>query len=1652
MPVETDATLEGQQGETPEAPDVEGNFSYTSLDAVRKKLLDLSGRNPLLNYKHRRASSVRIIDELPNQLFEQLKDGKTFKFVPVAEPTREELIDEGLVELKSYPSAEYWAKHLGFNTSYELPNESDGDDEERHQDLDIQTLMYTPDLESKMRGIKVRADTAIAESGSNVLYLVLGFLEWYETREAVQKRWAPLFTVPVKIDKGELDKELGVFRYTITLKDEGLLSNITLQEKLLHDFELSLPEVTEDTDPESYFQAIGRTVLKQKPRWKLHRMATLALLNFSKQVMYKDLDPENWPDDKPIADHPVVKQFFASQQEQEQDQQLVSFAEEYDIDNRDDIHTRFPLVYDADSSQHSALIDAVDGKNLVIEGPPGSGKSQTITNLIAASIANGKRVLFVAEKMAALEVVKKRLDDAGLGDFCLELHSHKTQRKRLLEDLMRRSGKQYNEPSDIQTEITHFEGHKSELNKYAKEINSEWQQTGLSIHKIFNAATRFREQLKIDPSLIEITLREGQTLTPVLRHRFVDNARLLANIFEQVQAQADNLDIANHHWFGVNNCDLAGMEHQHLTALLVAWNAQLTDLANATQNTVESYELADNALDDFSQIESFVAAATALPDLLGGEPLQLLGAFLQHEASVWSGLLDEYEALYQRQGQLETCFTNEAIVANATSESIVSALTTLENSGVLLFGTIEGIHTHAITAGQLHQQLAGFGEQLRLMGERFPNALNPLCNGSFTGLQELRIFMKLVCALPVEHWQFRAAVFDNPEMDVLLDAVSDKFTSLLPVHENLREVFDLQKLPDSNELNSQKAVLEQGGFLSVFDKAWWRARKHVVGLANTARPNKKQLFSLLPELVDYKKRLEEVDSLFSNAAFAQSLYEGMDTPLQRIQDIRAWYRQIRTEYGRGFAPRAFVADELFGLDQELGLDLADQGFVGSLEAAITGLTQFRGSYPHFLPLQEDQTCLIEENSPVAELANSLGQFLTTVLPCLVTEALDVDTLRQRCSDLAEFQNDAVIWHEHELLNIVGNTILALNIRPGGLDLASLEVARNWSKILAACGQSEALATALVNVSVAGEYETLRSEGQNLDGCLQSAKAAYQQFAELGTVNNAEWTRSAQGGVAGLVARNSRALDNPNWLNTWLDYIKLRRRLTSEGMEQVLAKLEAEEISSDKLCDVVQMVLMNQLAKEILQEPYLANFAGLEQNDIVEQFREYDRQLLTLQRKKVAWAVSRKSPPKGNNTGPVGNYTELALIQHEAGKQKRHIPVRKLIDSAGGAIQALKPCFMMSPMSVAQYLEPGKFEFDLVVMDEASQIRPEDALGAIARGKSLVVVGDPKQLPPTSFFDKMVVDDDDDDTVVALQQSESILDTAIPMFRTRRLRWHYRSRHESLIAFSNRYFYDSNLVIFPSPYPSGAKFGVKFHRVSQGRFNQGRNVKEARELAEAALTQLCEYPDESVGLVAMNAKQREEIETHIEQLVKDNPSFRKAYDANAGLSEPLFIKNLENVQGDERDVIMISMTYGPDEVGGRVFQRFGPINTDVGWRRLNVLFTRSKKRMHIFSSMSSDDILVDGNGRRGVQALRNFLKYCEKGHLHEEIPTGRAPDSDFEIAVMGALSAHGYECEPQLGVAGFRLDVAVRAPGVPGRFLMGVECDGASYHSAKSARG
>ena len=474
-----------------------------------------------------------------------------------------------------------------------------------------------------------------------------------------------------------------------------------------------------------------------------------------------------------------------------------------------------------------------------------------------------------------------------------------------------------------------------------------------------------------------------------------------------------------------------------------------------------------------------------------------------------------------------------------------------------------------------------------------------------------------------------------------------------------------------------------------------------------------------------------------------------------------------------------------------------------------------------------------------------------------------------------------------------------------------------------------------------------------------------------------------------------------------------------------------------------------LQKTFQDHEALAHFAGSTHDSVIERFGQLDEGMTRATQQLAKKAHLARIPAREGGG-------ELSVLRREIQKKARHMPIRKLLRDAGHAIQGIKPIFMASPLSVSTYLPPGSLAFDLVVFDEASQVLPTDAFGSLLRGRQLVVVGDSKQLPPTNFFDVAMEDDEEaQEAEIRTSDMESILGLCVSQGMPEcMLRWHYRSRHESLIAVSNAEFYDGRLVVFPSPNASSQATGLVLHHRENTVYDRGKtrtNRLEARAVAEAVLQHARSYVDgeskETLGVVAFSSAQASAIEDEVDRLRRKSPETEAFFSAS---TEHFFVKNLETVQGDERDVIFISVGYGRDQ-NGYLAMSFGPLGKSGGERRLNVLISRARMRCEVFTNLRADDIDLHRTKGEGTRIFKTFLKYCETGILDVPHSTEREMDSPFEVAVRDELVSRGYQVDVQVGTAGFFIDLAVIDVDKPGRYLLGIECDGRTYHSSQSAR-
>ncbi len=588
--------------------------------------------------------------------------------------------------------------------------------------------------------------------------------------------------------------------------------------------------------------------------------------------------------------------------------------------------------------------------------------------------------------------------------------------------------------------------------------------------------------------------------------------------------------------------------------------------------------------------------------------------------------------------------------------------------------------------------------------------------------------------------------------------------------------------------------------------------------------------------------------------------------------------------------------------------------------------------------------------------------------------------------------------------------------------------------------------AATSALVAGSGETILKA---LQAYLSAEKAVDESTREFVRNNGICPDESS---VADLVAALDTVVAEQARLPDWIRWIKRKNEGSAAGLGNLVEALEEGRIEGDAENAFKRAYAAWWLPLAMDARDELRRFTHREHEHLMETFRNLDEEALQRAPVEVMRRIVHELPAREN----APRNSELGRLRHQLGLQRPSRPIRQLLAGLPETFGKLAPCVLMSPLSIAQYLPADQARFDVVIFDEASQITTWDAIGAIARGRQTIVVGDPRQLPPTNFFGR--ANDDEEDLPEVERDLPSILDevsaAGVPH---RNLDWHYRSRDEALIAFSNHRYYGDRLVTFPAPRADSD--AIRFHRVNgryargQGRMNQG----EAKAVAEAVkqrLTAWLAVPEEkrqTLGVITFNAQQQSLILDLLDEIRRDNGALEWFFADER--EEPVIVKNLENIQGDERDVMMFSVTFGPD-LSGKLTMNFGPINGAGGERRLNVAITRARREFHVFSSIRAEQIDLERTRAVGVRDLKAFLDYAERGPIALPASDGESlgpAESPFEEAVADAFRARGWEVRTQIGVSGFRVDLGIVHPDYAGSYLAGIECDGASYHSSATAR-
>ncbi len=1657
-------------------------LTQKALLKVRQKLLDLSKRNRLLNFKET-VRSIRIIDELPDQVFSTLvTETRSIAIIPSQEHDDEpppgkvaygEFVKRAITSLRQENEDGIHAEKSGFvdafkkyydgedplkiisklakkgeitikkvpdglmlylsdkpkellSEEYELPSDY-CNIPDKHNNLCLQTPYIATILERRCTRLHQDAKTAMEETGSNFLYLSIGYLEWFEDDDSDISYKAPLILIPVQLERWKIDRKNNCYNYKLSYTQDDIETNLSLALKLSIDFDLTLPELDDQINPEEYLDKVSE-LISYKKKWRVVREMVIGMFSFAKILMYKDLDPEKWPDRLKITEHEKIREILRTQ-ESLSDTECIIYDEEYEIDGNIKAE-KIPLIMDADSSQHSVIMDVLDGKDLVVEGPPGTGKSQTITNLIAAALYEGKSVLFVAEKKAALEVVRRRLNQAGLGDFCLELHSTKMQKGKLHEDIKKRLERRFNDPEWLKYTIDDLLQERDKLRTYIELINKVVGPSGETIYQIMWKTERWRSEIP-DKQDIFFPIDNVLSLT---RNDMQEKNNILTE-FVHIHKEMPLSAKKALNGFSPTNL-LPGDEQSFkiLLSVLIETSGYLTDFLTFVENDHQmplaktfgetekianiNEKLIANIPDCFEQsIATQMSNSNAIQTAY-----KLRENISEYNGLIVSvdGLLKNYQSLSVEQSLRlkETVLSIASEYGNYTVNMLESLMDEADKTVKLLY-------------------------ELKIIADTAKDVLIEDIN-SIKHFQTLISIVNLIINAPNDIDINHHTAHMSPHATLMLHKAKSEAASIKDKINNFGSFFHLSRLPRQQELRKISSDMRKysAKFFAFMYPTFHKTRKTISEFVTDSKNIKHpQIVSNLYEMAEL---LESAENILNNSEYARilgPLYKGIDTDWERLENHISWAQSLKNTIGA----QVFAENIIGNINhcRDLAFKLGKK-IKTTIEQVETILQKLQIDTETGISIEDT----IKKNQ---ELTDKIQAILNAIAPYVKNKDMVIAEIPSAFNNYIQSEQiREKIENSYYCKEFFGSSFDGINT-----DIEKLCTIADWISLLSTEGNIPQ------NVIVWFLEEETSSRAAILADYIDKAKSyltthldTIEKIEQIGQLNTSVFFGNpiADCYISRLVTKYNECIHQLDYLFLWADYSAVKEKAIRHGLAQIIEAIENGTISPESGITNLNYSIYSSMSREMVRKhPTLSSFTSASYENIRKRFVELDKKVMSLRKEEIASKISNRSVPRGIGSGPVGGFTDLSLIRLELNKRKRHIPNRQLIRRAGEALKALKPCFMMSPLSVAQYLIPGQIKFDMVVMDEASQIKPEDALGAIARSSKIVIVGDSNQLPPTTFFDRNNENVDDDD-MVAIEDIESILDVCRTTYRSRRLRWHYRSEHESLITFSNRQFYNEDLIVFPSPVRSNEQLGVRCHYVKDATYSNERNLVEAQTIVNAIIGHFKNSPELSLGVATFNWKQRDLIEDLLDNKRKESSWLDNILKNTEDQDEPFFIKNLENVQGDERDVIFISFTYGPDKDTRKVYQRFGPINRDAGWRRLNVIFTRAKKRVEVFTSMLPTDLAITDSTQKGVRVLREYLDYALNSKFHDfgEI-SKKEPDSDFEIAVARILNSYGYKTAFQIGVAGFFIDIGVLHPMRQNDFILGVECDGSTYHSGKSVR-
>ena len=1582
-----------------------------------KRLLQLDRRNNLLYFKPGR-SAVGITGVSPNNLNSRLRRsrrGLEFPYVPPGQRRRRGFnveSDEGSTNTQSVSSG------------------------------DLETDCEPSDLQRRLRNLQRRDREWEEEQGLNVLFLVFGFLNWVD--EDGERARSPLVLIPCDLDRSSPRDPFRLVR-----EDDDATDNPTLRHKLaLQGIELPNLQIesAEDDRIEEYIGGVG-ALTEGREDWSVDYDIALGTFSFSKLSMYEDLSR--------MVEHGARSDLtrvlagveikgggarFQGGPATPREPELVGGRLDDLLDLRDQY-----TVLPADFSQLRAIEEARRGENLVIHGPPGTGKSQTIANLIATLIADGKRVLFVSEKTAALDVVKRRLEECNLGAFCLDLHSDRARKSEVYRQLSAAVGDERAQLA-VSVPIDELVEQRDRLNRAVRLLHERREPLGMSVRDVQGLFAQYSHYPSLDafssPPVSELTgpwIRDAEEVVNRIARRPEEFRVHHTSRWIPLRIPQPSLQLADR-----IRQDMAVVQSAVETLCSKAGPVAKWTGVPAIEST-EDGRIVTNLLRLLASGPTVPAAwltrgaTNRLRRMAGGQSQQQRARRrLEQTLSEWFGGPPPSVGLVEVAKTIEiTPEEREAIEAVAGSgwstklgrspSELLEQVTKFVDALDALVADADGV---AVPLGELDLHTIGQLNQAADLASRIL---------AIDQVPDAWLALSAINRLDFESWEARK-LLERLERDE--EGLSKDFSDALV------------DLVDEEMLIRYRA--DHQSFWRRFGGAYRRDLRMLRGQLKKPRKLSLEESTAAVDLaVKVKKLRSEWRDLEPHLRESfGTRFRGRETDWKQVNaDLAALRDVLRDWGGNADAQRELLVDES-GSGRRRALELACQSLQSSLNRYRSAVEAIDDTFlSPSLDVMKIGDIARRSLVPLRRVAEAT----TGIYHRLATRPADFEELQSLIGDGVSLQ--AIVEEDERLAPSLAQDFGGFFQRKH-TDWEAVSNALEWTDefLHTANGRvSDVLAGHATTTRASDEFE---SRAESLCGALSAFSEALSVLDERFDRDVLGWPTWDSPPFEDLESWTFDLQKNAGGALLWVEYREAARELDQHmGYGSADALRAATENAEDAPGIVLRSVYASWLGAYYDTEPELRSFSTVDHESVRANFRELDERFPLAARQRVRERVFAGYPEQYETPLQRG---QLGTLKGELSKRRRLMPVRRLISRIPNLLQALKPCFLMSPLAVSQYLPAGPLavdhlDFDTVIFDEASQVLPEDAVPAIERARQVIVVGDRLQLPPTNFFRNRLdndddQDDDDDDDSDSFEGRESILDVMVGQvgsgFAERYLSVHYRSRCESLIRFSNHAFYDSRLLTFPSPDPAAA--AVRDVYLPDATYDMGRtktNRDEAERVRDIVFELMANQPEgESIGVVAFSRNQADLIETLIEEhrLLNRHLDGRFSED----LPERFFVKNLENVQGDERDHMILSIGYGPTRAGN-VPNRFGPINQDGGERRLNVAVTRARMSMTVVHSLRAEDVT---STQPGARQLRRYLEYVRNPERPFETDvTGLGePESPFEEAVIAALRRRGHRVDSQIGVSGYRIDLAIKSENGE-RYDLGIECDGATYHSSPTAR-